>query len=77
MPGLGDAAGAFEAAASLAEGNTAAFLSRQAGRPQISLSEWGFGEISTSAGVGLIEAESAPYRPDSDSLTDLLSRSSL
>ena len=62
----GDAAGAFEAVAVLAEGNTAAFLSRQAGLPQASLSEWGFREISTSAGVGLIEAEGAPYRPDSD-----------
>lgn len=62
----GDAAGAFQAAASLAEGSTAAFLTRQAGQPQASLSDWGFREIRTSDGVGLIEQEGAPYRPVSD-----------
>jgi len=62
----GDITGAFQAAASLAEGDVAAFLRRQAGRPAASLADWGFREIRVSGGIGLIEDEGRPYQPRSD-----------
>src|SRR5216684_4543530 len=62
----GNVTEAFEAAASVADGETATFLSSLAHRPVDSLGEWGFREIQTSGGIGLIEDEGEPYRPGSD-----------
>jgi hypothetical protein len=62
----GDVTGPFERAASLAVGDAAALLGSQADRPVASLSDWGFREIRTDAGVGLVEDEGRRYRPRSD-----------
>ena len=62
----GTASGAFEMAATLADGESAAFLRSLASRPPADLSEWGFREVQTAEGAGLIEDEGAPYRPESD-----------
>jgi hypothetical protein len=62
----GNVTEAFETAASLADGETATFLSSLAHRPVDSLGEWRFTEIQTAAGIGLIEDEGEPYRPRSD-----------
>jgi hypothetical protein len=56
-------ADAFAAAASLASGETATFLSSVAGRPPASLRSWGFREIQTADGIGLIEDDGKRYRP--------------
>jgi hypothetical protein len=57
---------AFETAASLADGDTAALLSGFSNQPVESLGSWGFREIQLSDGIGLIEDEGEPYRPRSD-----------
>lgn len=62
----GNVTEAFQTAASLADGETATLLSSHADQPVDSLGEWGFSEIQTSAGIGLIQNEGEPYRPGSD-----------
>jgi hypothetical protein len=62
----GTAGDAFREAAALAGGETAAFLANLAGRPPAGLSEWGFREVQTPQGPGLIEDDGAPYQPESD-----------
>jgi hypothetical protein len=64
----GDVSAAFEAAASLAEGETTALLSDRARKPVASLREWRLREVSTAAGIGLVTDHGGPYRPGSDLL---------
>lgn len=64
----GDVSGPFQTAAALGEGETAALLTGMASEPAASLSQWGFREIRTAAGIGLIEDEGKPYQPTSDLL---------
>ena len=66
----GDVAGPFQAAAALieGEGETAALLARMAGEPVASLRQWGFREIRTLDGIGLIEDMGQPYQPAADLL---------
>jgi len=65
----GDAAGAFRASASMAVGDTAGLLSRQARQPVANLGEWGFREVRTSGGIGLVQDRGQPYQPESDLLS--------
>jgi hypothetical protein len=57
---------AFEVAASLADSEMQEFLGSLARRPPADLSDWGFREVKTAAGAGLIEDDGAPYRPQAD-----------
>jgi hypothetical protein len=61
-----DPADAFEQATALAAGGTATFLGSVARRQVASLSGWGYREIQTREGVGLIEDDGTPYQPQSD-----------
>lgn len=62
----GTAGDAFQEAAALAGGEMAVFLASLAGRPPAGLSEWGFRQVQTPQGTGLIEDDGAPYQPESD-----------
>lgn len=62
----GDIAAAFEAAASLASGETAELLSGRAQSPAAELSDWGFREVRTGDGIGLVEDDNVAYEPASD-----------
>jgi hypothetical protein len=62
----GKTGGAFDAAASLASGETAAFLTSLARQPPADLSDWGFREVSTGGAAGLIEDDGEPYQPQAD-----------
>jgi hypothetical protein len=59
-------AGAFTEAAALASGETATFLASVAGRPPARLSDWGFREIQTAEGIGLVEDDGEPDRAKAD-----------
>ncbi|HZR48476.1 MAG TPA: hypothetical protein VFB06_03060 [Streptosporangiaceae bacterium] len=63
-----DAAGAFRTAAAIAVGETAGLLSRRAKQPVTNLGDWGFREVRTSGGVGLVQDRGQPYQPESDLL---------
>jgi hypothetical protein len=62
----GDAAATFRAAAALADGQTAELLGYRADKPVTSLREWGYREILTPEGSGLISCDYEPYAPRTD-----------
>jgi hypothetical protein len=61
-----DTAEAFEEATALAGDQAAAFLGGVSRRPVESLGDWGYREIQTPDGVGLISDDGRPYRPRAD-----------
>lgn len=64
--GPGTGTEAFEAAAALADGQTSQTLREVGARPPGRLRQWGFREVQTADGIGLIEDGGARYQARAD-----------
>ncbi len=64
----GDALGAFMEAAEAATPATAEVLERFGRNPPSDLAEWGYREVETSSGTGLVRSEGAHYASSADLL---------